>query len=123
MNTAALPDADYSVYGVDVKLYNDDGDCIGAIAGGHGRRSYAAINTAIRRYNLDRKSAKNRWVVHVDRCGCSETQHAAHIADDVDCPCQYYGLAPCDVTGRITQLICHASADTPGAISVLEVLW
>jgi hypothetical protein len=43
VNDVELPDADYSVYGVDVARYEDDGDCQGVVAAGHGRRSYAAI--------------------------------------------------------------------------------
>ncbi len=35
--------------------------------------------------------------------------------------CEYYGLPPC--CDYYPSFICHASADTTGAIPVLEVLW
>lgn len=149
VNDVKLPEAEYSVYGVDVVGYAGEPDA-GVITAGHGRRSYAAINRAIRvelgrdlrfrtelGHNLQdaaiaraerrgairdfQKTITARWVVFVYTCGCTKDQHVEHDADDADCPCEYYGLPPC--CDYYPSLICHASADTTGAIPVLEVLW
>lgn len=138
MNDVRLPEAEYSVYDVDVVRYAGEPD-YGVIVAGHGRRSYAAINSVIRKelgrdeplcnelgHELQttmrelQKTITARWVVFVYTCGCTEAQHVEHD-DGVDCPCEYYSLPPCSDYNEC--LITYSSADTPDATPVLEVLW
>ena len=119
-----LPGIDYSVYGVSIAWCDTNNAFIGV---GHGRRSYAAVNNAIRGKWGPRhaygKNVKAIWVVLVDTCGCTLNLHDMHVDDDIECvdDCEHYGLPPCcdDYTWKTEP----ASAETPGAVPVLEVRW
>jgi hypothetical protein len=113
-----------SVYGVSIAWCDTNNAFIVA---GHGRRSYAAVNNVIRGEWGPRhaygKNVKAIWVVLVDTCGCTVNLHDMHVDDDIECvdDCEHYGLPPCcdDYTWKTEP----ASAETPGAVPVLEVRW
>lgn len=98
---------------------------------GHDRRAYAAASAYIKHYlgHGDKPGITKRWMTWTGQCGCTEEQHAEHIAgskaaglDWVDCAvtCSTPTLPPCggDYQWVATTLTAEPK---PGAVPVLEV--
>lgn len=118
-----------SHYGVSVWLLGEDCDQ-GWMVAGHGRRAYAALNREARESDDDpwwwRDRGRDRpierlWVLFYDRCGHTETQHDAHVAEDLDdCDCRWDGLPPCE-PDRYAWRFEVVPEGTQGALPVLRV--
>lgn len=132
-----MPSHDAMRYGRRVVVLGEEGDA-GVMAEGHDRATLAAISAHGRR-SFGPGWAPDRWPISPDRwihrpvdtdrlwalfrttCGCTDDQHAHHLAaPGVDaCPCPHPGLPPCD--DRFGWLADPVTADTPGAVAVTQV--
>jgi hypothetical protein len=135
---AAMPSWEHVYYGVPVAPYIEDSGVL--VVAGHGRRSLAALHAYCRgkwSYKLDPSKVTAKWVSFVETCGCTEEQHAAHLAAQRDaylkelrgeyldddfpgCGCANPGLPPCE-TDMFAWRTKTVEPGTPGAIAALEV--
>lgn len=142
-----LPAFEHVFYGRPVASYAED---FGFIVAGHDRRSYAAVNRAVKvaiaEYDGSH-AGRNRhvpikvgWYVIHQTCGCTDAEHALHgapipeeLEDATDealdpyrdcyeaCREERSGLPPCG--DEYSWMVEHATESTPGVVPVLEVTW
>jgi hypothetical protein len=134
--TALYPCRDEVFYGRGVWVLGEDGEW-GVMVEGHGRRALAALLAQQRdvqgRYYFrpaEVRDAKpvEKWVRFIEDCGCTEAEHAAHVAEanedgpDCDNTCSHFGLPPCR-SDLYTWAWEDVQPDAAAALPVLEVQW
>lgn len=120
------PCRDEVFYGLGVWSMGEDGG-YGLLAEGHGRRTLAAISAQQRDtlgYPLARETRYEVievWRRVVETCGCTEEEHAQHVADDDGCGCEREGLPPCQEEFGWYAETAHPGE--PGALAFTQVTW